>query len=370
MTTRRAAKKRQSTSSPAPATQLSEAGIGAFFRPSQMVDAELTRDQLRSLIRQGAVERVGRGLYRLTEAEPTEQYSLAMACARVPNGIVCLPSALRVHGIGTQAPAEVWLAIPHKARRPRLHGLLTPRGAFQRRRGEVRSHGNHLRRGSAITSPARTVADCFRYERLVGAEVALEALNDALRRRLITVAECHARGGSSPVAATARGSGPEIDLSPDIPASVKARLLKGAHQRGEEFERTLSRYAAERFLYGRPVGCPTAMRLKGAGLSRCGLPTRTAAQGMWICWPPGLRTILQSAASSRRYARCLARRMVSDSDLTALTIHVIRPEGEYSGKRARFVAWLGRARIALQVDFGFGGCSDGRTRGDRVPHLA
>ena len=46
-----------------------------------------------------------------------------MACARAPNSIVCLLSALRIHGIGTQTPAEVWLAIPHKARKPLLREL-------------------------------------------------------------------------------------------------------------------------------------------------------------------------------------------------------------------------------------------------------
>src|SRR5256885_6463665 len=103
--------------------RLHAAKLGAFFRPSQLGEAGLTPDQLPSLIRRRVVEQVARGLYRILDAKPTENYSLAMACARVPNSIVCLLSALRVHGIGTQAPAEVWLAIPHKARKPRLREL-------------------------------------------------------------------------------------------------------------------------------------------------------------------------------------------------------------------------------------------------------
>src|SRR5437899_6646426 len=103
--------------------RLHAAGLGAFFRPSQLSEAGLTPDQLPSLVRRRVVEHVTRGLYRLLDAESTENYSLAMACARVPNSVVCLLSALRVHGIGTQAPAEIWLAIPHKARIPRLHEL-------------------------------------------------------------------------------------------------------------------------------------------------------------------------------------------------------------------------------------------------------
>ncbi len=167
-----------------------EAGLGAFFRPSQVEEAGFTRERLRALVRRGDVEHVARGLYRLADAEPTENYSLAMACARVPNSIVCLLSALRVHGIGTQASAAVWLAIPHKARRPRLKEI---RLRFVRFSGAAWTLGvqDTTFEGvpARITTPARTVVDCFRFERLVGPEVAMEALQDALRRRKATIAE-------------------------------------------------------------------------------------------------------------------------------------------------------------------------------------
>jgi predicted transcriptional regulator of viral defense system len=172
------------------AERLRTAGVGAFVRPHQLGEAGLTPDQLPSLIRRRVVEQVSRGLYRILGAEPTENYSLAMACARVPNSIVCLLSALRVHGIGSQAPAQVWLGIPHKARPPRLHALQLRIVRFS---GPAWTYG--VKRvefegvPARITSPARTVADCFRHERLVGAEVAIEALRDALKRRLVTIAE-------------------------------------------------------------------------------------------------------------------------------------------------------------------------------------
>jgi len=171
-------------------TSLREAGLGAFFRPNQVEEAGLTRDQLRTLVRRGVVVRDGRGLYRLADAEVTENYSLAMACARVPNSIVCLLSALRVHGIGTQAPSAIWLAIPHKARAPRLPELQLrivrfsgPAWTFGVKTAEFEGVP------AQITSPARTVADCFRFERLVGPEAAMEAFDDALRQRQVTVAE-------------------------------------------------------------------------------------------------------------------------------------------------------------------------------------
>jgi len=164
--------------------------LGAFFRPGQAADAGLTRQQLRTLVRRGAVERVGRGLYRVAGAEPTENYSLAMACARVPNSVVCLLSALSVHQIGTQLPPAVWLAIRHKARMPRLAGVTLrvvrfSGGAWTYGVTKTEFEGVPAR----ITSPARTIVDCFRYERLIGPEAAMEALLDGLRRRVVTVGE-------------------------------------------------------------------------------------------------------------------------------------------------------------------------------------
>ncbi len=166
------------------------AGLGSFFRPSQLESAGLSRDRLRTLVRRGEVEHVGRGIYRLARADPTENYSLAMACARVPNSVVCLVSALRVHEIGTQSPAEVWLAIPHKARAPRCLSL---RLRIVRFTGAAWTYGvketSFEGVPARITSPARSVVDCFRFERLVGAEIAMEAFHDALRQRKTTVAE-------------------------------------------------------------------------------------------------------------------------------------------------------------------------------------
>lgn len=180
----------QKTDTDKPIGRLHAAGITGFFRPGQLETAGLTRNQIPALLRSGGVERIGRGLYRIAGAETTENYSLAMACARVPNSIVCLLSALRVYSIGTQAPADVWLAIPHKARAPRLRELRLrivrfsgPAWKFGVR--ETQFEGVPAR----ITSPARTVVDCFRFERLIGPETAMEALQDALRQRKVTIAE-------------------------------------------------------------------------------------------------------------------------------------------------------------------------------------
>jgi predicted transcriptional regulator of viral defense system len=113
-----------------------------------------------------------------------------MVSARVPQAVVCLLTALRVHGIGTQSPRDVWIAIDRKARKPRLEGLpvhvvrcspLMLTYAVQ----PFEVQGMPVQ----ITSPARTVVDCFRYRNKVGLDVALEALRAALGSRLATVQE-------------------------------------------------------------------------------------------------------------------------------------------------------------------------------------
>ena len=169
---------------------LHAAGIGNFFRPSQLEPLGIPYHRLRQLEADAAVERLGWGLYRLVEAEPTERYSIASVCARVPNAIVCLLSALQVHEIGTQIPRQVWIAIPHKAKAPVLKGIGFRLVRFSAAAWTYGVQDTKFEAVPArITSPARTVVDCFRFQRLVGREAALEALREALQDRKVTAAE-------------------------------------------------------------------------------------------------------------------------------------------------------------------------------------
>ena len=165
---------------------LRDLGLATYFRQRDAADVGVNSRQLRRLLDDGSIERVARGLYRMTDTEYTEHYTRAAVCARVPSAVLCLLTALRVHDIGTQLPAEVWIAIPHKARAPVT--VLPVR--------VVRFSGASLRYGvedtefegvpARITSPARTVVDCFRFRRIVGMDVALEAIRDTLARRKAT----------------------------------------------------------------------------------------------------------------------------------------------------------------------------------------
>ena len=148
---------------------------------------DIPREYLSRLLERGLLKRVGRGLYVLPDVEATEHHTLAEAGKRVPQGVVCLLSALQFHGLTTQAPFEVWLAIEAKAWRPRVD---YPPLRIVRFSGAAWESGveEHIIEGIAVKvySPAKTVADCFKYRNKVGLDVALEALRDCRRQHKCT----------------------------------------------------------------------------------------------------------------------------------------------------------------------------------------
>ena len=160
------------------------------LRPRDLELREIPREYLIRLHRQGRLERRGRGLYVLPGHALTANHDLAQVCKRVPRGVVCLLSALRFHGLTTQGPPEVWLALPEKARRPRLD---SPPLRIARFSGRALTAGveHHVIEGVRVPiySPAKTVADCFKYRNKIGLDVAIEALKDYLAKHRGQVGE-------------------------------------------------------------------------------------------------------------------------------------------------------------------------------------
>ncbi len=158
-----------------------------MVRPRDLSGAQ--GDQLYRYLRQGLVKRIARGLYVQSETEGFSQHqSMIEVAARVPSGVICLLSALRFHGLTTQAPFEVWVAIDYHARRPNIPELPVRIVRFS---GTAFSAGiePHLLSGVTVRvfSAAKTVADCFKYRNKIGLDVAIEALRDCLSQRKATV---------------------------------------------------------------------------------------------------------------------------------------------------------------------------------------
>lgn len=151
------------------------------FRAAELEQHGIPRSYLTRWQAQGLVEKVARGLYRLVAVEPTELSSIAEVAHRVPNGVICLLTALQLHELTSEAPHAGWLMIPTKGHRPRLDFIQTQ---VVYASGQALSHGVEVRNIEGVkvklTTPAKTVADCFRYRRHVGEETAYAALRDYL----------------------------------------------------------------------------------------------------------------------------------------------------------------------------------------------
>jgi len=154
-----------------------------IVRPADLEALGLPRIALYRLLEKGLVQRESRGLYVATGHRVTENHAIAQVCARVPNAVICLLTALRFHDLTTQQPPEVWIALPSKARRPCLGH---PRLRVARFSGMALTEGIESHTIEAVQvhiySAAKTVADCFKYRNKVGIDVAVEALRDFTRR--------------------------------------------------------------------------------------------------------------------------------------------------------------------------------------------
>jgi predicted transcriptional regulator of viral defense system len=140
--------------------------------------------------------RTGRGLYIPADAAATENRSLAEAAKRVPGGVVCLLSALQFHGLTTQLPFEVWLAVDRavdrRTRRPKTEQLPLRLVRFS---GPAFNFGTEEQSVEGVRvkvySPAKTVADCFKFRYKIGLDVALESLRDCWKQRRATMDELY-----------------------------------------------------------------------------------------------------------------------------------------------------------------------------------
>lgn len=169
-------------------TVLELAKAKSLLRARDLAQHALPTIALSRLVAAGKLDRVARGVYGLPGRAISEHRSLAEVALRVPQAVVCLLSALRVHGIGTQAPFQVWLAIGRRAPVPQLDH---PSVRTVRMSGAAFAEGiDHLMIDGVcvpVFNAAKTVADCFKYRNKIGLDVALEALRDGWSQRKFTM---------------------------------------------------------------------------------------------------------------------------------------------------------------------------------------
>lgn len=150
---------------------------GGVLRTGQALEYGLHPRTLYEMRDAGVLETLSRGLYRLSDLPPVGDPDHVTVALKVPNAVVCLISALAHHGMTTQIPYEIYIALPRGAGTPRLkHPPLRlfwfTGEAFTEGVESVEKDGISLK----IYSPEKTLADCFKYRNKIGMDTVLEAL--------------------------------------------------------------------------------------------------------------------------------------------------------------------------------------------------
>jgi predicted transcriptional regulator of viral defense system len=156
---------------------------GGMLRTSNAIRLGVHPRTLYSLRDAGEIEQVGRGLYRLSSAPPLSSPDLVPIAIRVPRAVICLISALAHHGLTTQIPHVVDIALPSHAQIPKIDGVpfrvsWYPEASFHAGVDIATIDGVSVR----VYSREKTIADCFKYRNKIGLDVAIEALRSYRER--------------------------------------------------------------------------------------------------------------------------------------------------------------------------------------------
>ena len=163
---------------------------GGVLRTTQALNADVHPRDLYALRDAGVLEQVSRGVFRLSDLPPFAEPDLVTVSLRVPKAVIALVSALHFHGLTTEIPHEVSIALPQGTSRPKLDW---PPLRVYRFSGVMFTSGieTHERDGIRLRvyGAAKTVADCFKFRNRLGIEVAVAALRAGIEERKITPAE-------------------------------------------------------------------------------------------------------------------------------------------------------------------------------------
>lgn len=160
-----------------------------MVRAHELASIGVTGETLQQLLRTGLLVRISRGLYAAPDRALNEHDQLAQLSIKHPRMVFCLLTALRIHGLTTQAPHEVWVAISPNARAPKVS--YPPLRIVRLSDADVQVVTISLDGivHIPVTSVAKTVADCFKFRNKIGLDIALEALRDAWRQKKVTMDE-------------------------------------------------------------------------------------------------------------------------------------------------------------------------------------
>jgi predicted transcriptional regulator of viral defense system len=163
-----------------------------IIKAKDLEEHGVTRNYLYRMSKQGLLIKVARGMYSLPNVPVTENQDILEVAKKIPNAVVCLISALNFYEITTQIPNEIWIAVPRDSWRPKIeypivHYTVLSEKTYKFGIDAIIINGISVK----IYSPAKTVADCFKFRNVIGLDVAIEALKEGWKHKKFSMDELH-----------------------------------------------------------------------------------------------------------------------------------------------------------------------------------
>lgn len=157
---------------------------GGIIRTAEAVRLGIYSGDLTGMKKEGIIEQISRGIYRVSNTEPDTHNDLAVVSLKIPRGVICLISALSFHDITTQIPHAVYIALPkgfkkHKIAYPPVQFFRLSKNSYEAGIENHKINGVNVK----IYSPEKTVVDCFKFRNKIGIDVAIEALKSMKSKR-------------------------------------------------------------------------------------------------------------------------------------------------------------------------------------------
>ncbi|MBU2626671.1 MAG: type IV toxin-antitoxin system AbiEi family antitoxin domain-containing protein [candidate division Zixibacteria bacterium] len=163
---------------------------GGVMRTSEAIEAGINRRTLYRMRDDGRLEVMSRGVYRLASAEPIGAPDIISVQKRIERGVICLISALHLHGITLQVPHYVYVAVntrqitwPIRIDYPPTKIFRFLPNAFEPGKQTMKIDSHKIK----VYSPEKTIADCFKHRNKIGLDVAVEALKLYKERKKVRV---------------------------------------------------------------------------------------------------------------------------------------------------------------------------------------
>jgi predicted transcriptional regulator of viral defense system len=159
-------------------------GVASY---AKIIEAGFNKALLKTSLKSGKIQKVDRGLYRLSNGTSLSDPDLVAVSIKVSKGVVCLLSALAFHEATNEIPKYVDIAIPRgvHANKIKYPPVKFYRFAPNAWKAGIEKH-NIGEYEIKVYSLAKTIADCFKFRNRIGMNVARDALKIAVVEKGIT----------------------------------------------------------------------------------------------------------------------------------------------------------------------------------------